>query len=851
MPYWIHRNGENHGPYELDQLQQLYTSGSLTAEDLAIEEGGSAWTTVGEITNAGLEPKLGLPDLPTTPTNEATPAIEADLDIAPNAEPAAVTSTGKSKLPMVLGIIIGVTALGAGGYFGYEYFFNQPDTSPNKKYTKNKGAKGSGEENGGNNTPNPTDPGKGGSGTATTDTNRTDIGENPFGPGPNLPGGETNSTAPAPVDPPIVEPPPIDPPVVEPPVIGGGPKPRAIPNGAKYIPADAIAAFEISPKQILDKLGGLDGLMTQMMGPNAEESLPPIAKTALNMLSPANLGMAVDQPIYLFLKKPAGGLLQEPPLVGLVLPVTDSDKFAETITLTATALSLPRLEAKDMGGFKGITGPGLPMPLLVGMAPDAAVILTEFEMNPNGLGGPPGEDAPPDSGFDQSGDENECDVNLQANAEVQEKVIKNLMPAMKIILDKNASLIQARPQFGEVQKISLDGGAWINLTEILKFFASQEPGLPADSLDEMGNVDLAIGALFGQGQVIVKSKIFYDEKLVPNLSNGKPTEKALIDSLPGNAIVALAISANADAIGKFLQTQVPDEARQEIQLVLQSMGLTWDDALNIPGDDFALTLTGIKVGAGVAPMPEFVMGLTLQNVDAVNKLINFLGENNQLAEANAQGLEIFVVDNRLYICSTKFRPQIELGLAPEPPMAPQAQKLLEQNDAALHVNPDKLVELSNLLPPGEVPPVIVDFLRENLNNTAAIHVTANVEPGAVGAQFSVTLKDRSENFLKVVLREAMKGAQGGGFPDGPGGDFPGNPGEGFPVDPGVEVPKLPEPIDERPDLPSPPEPSPFNPGGNTPPSTPPAPEPAPNGKTPLSPDNAPTVPEINPFEKEG
>ena len=121
MPYWIHRNGENHGPYELDQLQQLYTSGSLTAEDLAIEEGGSAWTTVGEITNAGLGPKPGLPELPTTPTDEANPVIEPDLNIALDAEPAAVASTGKSKLPLVLGIIIGVTALGAGGYLGYNH----------------------------------------------------------------------------------------------------------------------------------------------------------------------------------------------------------------------------------------------------------------------------------------------------------------------------------------------------------------------------------------------------------------------------------------------------------------------------------------------------------------------------------------------------------------------------------------------------------------------------------------------------------------------------------------------------------------------------------------------------------
>ena len=38
MPYWIHRNGENVGPYDLPQLQEMLATGQATAGDLAIEE---------------------------------------------------------------------------------------------------------------------------------------------------------------------------------------------------------------------------------------------------------------------------------------------------------------------------------------------------------------------------------------------------------------------------------------------------------------------------------------------------------------------------------------------------------------------------------------------------------------------------------------------------------------------------------------------------------------------------------------------------------------------------------------------------------------------------------------------
>ncbi len=56
MPYWIHRNGENVGPYDLPQLQDMLAAGQATADDLAIEEGASEWSTVEDL--AGATPPL-------------------------------------------------------------------------------------------------------------------------------------------------------------------------------------------------------------------------------------------------------------------------------------------------------------------------------------------------------------------------------------------------------------------------------------------------------------------------------------------------------------------------------------------------------------------------------------------------------------------------------------------------------------------------------------------------------------------------------------------------------------------------------------------------------------------------
>jgi hypothetical protein len=49
MDIIIHRNGENYGPFTLDQIKEDLKNGTLVKDDLAWREGSEKWSSVGEI----------------------------------------------------------------------------------------------------------------------------------------------------------------------------------------------------------------------------------------------------------------------------------------------------------------------------------------------------------------------------------------------------------------------------------------------------------------------------------------------------------------------------------------------------------------------------------------------------------------------------------------------------------------------------------------------------------------------------------------------------------------------------------------------------------------------------------
>jgi uncharacterized protein (TIGR00266 family) len=62
MEITVHRDGEDFGPYSLEEVQQYLASGQLNPTDLAIHSGLSDWVTLAELAGAGPAPAAGSAD---------------------------------------------------------------------------------------------------------------------------------------------------------------------------------------------------------------------------------------------------------------------------------------------------------------------------------------------------------------------------------------------------------------------------------------------------------------------------------------------------------------------------------------------------------------------------------------------------------------------------------------------------------------------------------------------------------------------------------------------------------------------------------------------------------------------
>ena len=49
MQITINRNGENHGPYALEQVREMLANGTLQPTDLAHYEGATDWMPLGQV----------------------------------------------------------------------------------------------------------------------------------------------------------------------------------------------------------------------------------------------------------------------------------------------------------------------------------------------------------------------------------------------------------------------------------------------------------------------------------------------------------------------------------------------------------------------------------------------------------------------------------------------------------------------------------------------------------------------------------------------------------------------------------------------------------------------------------
>ena len=337
MPYWIHRDGENVGPYDLLQLREMLAAGQITAEDLAIEEGSSEWSSVGSLADAAPEPMMA----------ELVSHSVADEPMMATPEPALeIAGAGGGKLKFaIIGVVallvIGVVALlviGGDGE-GKDQAKNNPgDNGPKPPPAKN--------------TPQP--------GGNKPDAKLPELPPNPGNP---LPGPNTNSP------PPLLPPPPL------PPLNPGGNAlaQRPMSDAVRHIPVNTIGVMSIDVGQLLKKSGGFEALMEKAMQAAGPEANNPMVKALAGLLAPdklaANFGVAMNQPLHVFVTSDLK--------VGLLLSVADAKKLEMGISNVAVMLKAPLPELQAGNGFKLLAMPQ--QAAAVALGPSALMVLVDSQ----------------------------------------------------------------------------------------------------------------------------------------------------------------------------------------------------------------------------------------------------------------------------------------------------------------------------------------------------------------------------------------------------------------------------------------------------------------------------------------
>lgn len=111
--YYLHRDGQNHGPFPADEIQQLISSGQVGAGEMICEEGGSEWTAastlVGAAAAAGPARRVAQPRVSTAPRRVQAAAADSgavtqeQVDVASQAwRSAAIGITLSIALPALL-----------------------------------------------------------------------------------------------------------------------------------------------------------------------------------------------------------------------------------------------------------------------------------------------------------------------------------------------------------------------------------------------------------------------------------------------------------------------------------------------------------------------------------------------------------------------------------------------------------------------------------------------------------------------------------------------------------------------------------------------------------------------------
>jgi hypothetical protein len=295
--------------------------------------------------------------------------------------------------------------------------------------------------------------------------------------------------------------------------------------------------------------------------------------------------------------------------------------------------------------------------------------------------------------------------------------------------------------------------------------------LAALTKDMAKDMEYTIAVRFEPGSIDLDMISYTDSKLYKGLSKGG-LDKSLLKLIPNNAILAGAEAINMKPLRDIMIKQLlpllkNGEAAEMTQEIENMMGLTIEDVLTIPKGDFLAVFDGLKLGGDLGMMPQFLLGLTIDNKANFNKLLNNPAIQGFLPSLNAFGMQIAQNENAFFICSQNHGPAVNGGQA-QNPAGKRHQKLLS-GDMGGYIRFDAVRALIQQLGEGEDEAQMIAQVLGKLDEAT---FTGTMGDGEQGVVAKLTFKDKKANGLKQLVDLSMQIASMAGELDA---SFPGDP----------------------------------------------------------------------------
>ena len=501
---------------------------------------------------------------------------------------------------------------------------------------------------------------------------------------------------------------------------------------ASHLPKKLTMLFSANLQQLLDKGGYQEFLKSDIFEEALEELNNELAESILK--DPAASGLNVAQPTHLFLnvQPPADDAEFGEPTVtgGLLVGVKNTAKLEKTLNELIGATGMP-LKVMELDGYKQVAMAG--MPVALGFTKNAFVIV---------------------------GTNNE-EKAARIPAMLKARLTGKTKP--------NASL---RSHLAK----KYDVAAWFDYAGLMEMageaIGEEDPAM-AKLMEIYENLTYSSTVSFEPGAVTMDfSAAFGDEKEKFDAMGGKGIDAPLLNMVPDDSILAFAESLNMKPIRKMINEDVLplfnefEEFEEVIEMMEENLGITIDDLLSIPKGDFMLSWDSLEMAEGdFGPQPKFgfVLGLTVENWVAANKLIN----NPELQQAMAMlkgmfGIQFAQNQKALFLTTDKHAGAVAEGTTVNP-IKGARRNTLGKNVMGGFIRFDRVADVVETMAEGEEEAdQVVEVLR--------VFDEASFTSDMFSMKGKLTLNDKKTNSLKQIIDLSVELAEmaqeiGIGFPE--------------------------------------------------------------------------------------